>query len=112
MIGFWVDVYGYGATKAFSVLVGGYTYAGGSQWVNHSASAQGGSVAVPVRFGYTADSKAAIWIMTNTQSWAYNCSIVVRDAWGNNSDDINGAWEISIVGSYGSVQQTISDARV
>ncbi len=112
MIGFWVDVYGYGATKAFSVLVGGYTYTSGSQWVNYSASAQGGSVAVPVRFGYTADSKAAIWIMTNTQPWAYNCSIVVRDAWGSNSNDINGTWEISIVGSYGTVQQIISDARV
>ncbi len=112
MIGFWVDVYGYGATRGFSVLVGGYTYAGGSQWVNFSASAQGGSVIIPVRFGYTADNKAAVWIMTNTQPWTYNCSVVVRDAWGSNSNDINGTWDLSIVSSYGSVQQTISDARV
>lgn len=111
MLSFWVDVYEYSQNTSFSVLVGGYAYAGGGGYWNNTTATIVGTNNVktnhPIRFGYDG-SKCCIYIGEINYSWSYP-KVNVRDVnFGHSSTNFNlckTGWNVDIVTSFVTVNK-------
>lgn len=88
-----VDIYEYGASASTTYVLRGYTFNGGSRFMNVSAQLLGArSVTRPVRFGFdTVLSRFCIWIGDPGGAWSYP-NVRVRDVTVGYSNFAEATW--------------------
>gem|GEM_PF-6137039 len=89
--------YSYGSTTAaWKTVVGGYNYAGSSQWVDQYGYTVGSAPFNSIRVGYdSSSSRAVILLGTTSTSWAYPQIAITKVVTGYSStDDWATGWDI------------------
>lgn len=116
MLRFTVKVYDYVDGGMFDVMIGGYTYAGTSVWINNSAYILAQKNALrnfSVRFG-TDGTRPCVWIGELTSTWHYLQVFItdIQAGFSSNAEHYYSGWEISVVTSFGTIHQTITNTQI
>lgn len=113
IIKFAVDIFDSVTNKSFTIFIAGFTNSTTSVWENCSSYIVGNSMDVDysVRFGHDG-TKCCIYIGETTSAWSY-LNVIIRDVYLGYSNyqmtKWNTNWLVSLVASFGTVTQTISN---
>lgn len=113
MVQMFVDIYEYGASASTTYALKGYTFNGGSRFMNVSAQLLGArSVTRPVRFGFDAVlGRFCIWIGEPGGAWSYP-NVRLRDVTVGYSNFAEATWRAGWQVEFNTGTQTYNPSDV